>query len=164
VIDLDSNVDFNNPNSITLITGSQQGATIVVDIGKLIVDYNPIPDFIGKDKITIKVCDDLNRCTTEEVTIEVGGKLIVYNAVSPNGDNLNESLYLKYIDPTNNNVTIFNRWGDLVFEINDYRNKEAGRRFEGFDNSGNELPNGTYFYKIKYSGGVYNTGYFTLKR
>jgi gliding motility-associated-like protein len=90
--------------------------------------------------------------------------LIVYNAVSPNGDGLNEFFRVDNIGKyPNNTVTIFNRWGDKVFEISSYDNKE--RVFRGNTESNKELISGTYFYLInKNDGSEQVNGFLSLKR
>ncbi|HET9054439.1 MAG TPA: gliding motility-associated C-terminal domain-containing protein, partial [Cyclobacteriaceae bacterium] len=95
------------------------------------------------------------------------GNINIYNAVSPNGDGMNEIFVIQNIgllpDTQNNRVTIFNRWGDVVFEISNYNNDD--RSFTGLNKSGNALPPGTYFYRIEFSGGrKTQTGYLSLKR
>lgn len=61
----------------------------------------------------------------------------------------------------NNNVRIFNRWGDKVFEKDGYANDWDGRY------KGNNLPPGTYFYLVQLEKGKSNEclqGYFTIPR
>jgi hypothetical protein len=38
------------------------------------------------------------------------------------------------------------------------------RVFKGLTNNGQELPSGTYFYKIEFKGHGAKTGYLTLKK
>lgn len=87
-------------------------------------------------------------------------KLIVYNAITPNGDGQNDYLRiegLKACTDGGNSVRIFNRWGTKVYETKNYG--ENGNVFEGFANvktviSGNQqLPSGTYFYVLELSAG-----------
>ena len=54
----------------------------------------------------------------------------------------------------------------VTVEFNDYENIFVnGSLFKGLSDNGNELPSGTYFYKIEFSGGSpTKTGYLTLKR
>lgn len=81
--------------------------------------------------------------------------LIVYNALSPNGDNKNDFFHIKGIDKyPDNSVEIYNRWGVLVYQTHGYN--ESDRVFNGFSdgrvtvNRGAGLPTGTYFYILKY--------------
>lgn len=88
--------------------------------------------------------------------------LTVYNAVSPNSDDTRNSfLRIEGLPPGKNKVTIFNRWGDKVFEISQYDNDT--RRFEGKNDNGKDLPSGTYYYSIEASGKTH-TGYLSVKR
>jgi len=85
----------------------------------------------------------------------------VYNAVSP-GVTPGENDFMR-IDglPGDNEVTIFNRWGDQVFKTSGYNNNT--KRFDGKNDNGKDLPSGTYFYTIEVSGKTI-TGYLSLKR
>lgn len=89
----------------------------------------------------------------------------VYNAISPNGDGLNDFLRIGNIEKfPNNKVSLFNRWGDKVFEMSGYNNKD--RVFSGASNvgGGKELSPGTYYYVIdKGDGSPMENGYISLK-
>ncbi|WP_461533725.1 gliding motility-associated C-terminal domain-containing protein [Sinomicrobium sp.] len=81
--------------------------------------------------------------------------LIVYNGISPNGDNRNDFFFVKGLERyPDNTVEIYNRWGVKVYEGRGYDNSAI--RFNGYSNgratinSGQKLPTGTYFYIIKY--------------
>ncbi|PZR40732.1 MAG: hypothetical protein DI538_03380, partial [Azospira oryzae] len=143
------------------------GATATIDPQyNLILDYTGI-SFSGTEKLTIQVCDQAGACAQRELSIDVIGDVQVYNALSPNNDGQNEFLFLQYIDvledTKKNKVSVFGRWGDLVFDIEDYNN--TTKIFKGLNNSGHELPSGTYFYKIEFAGNRKPlTGYLTLKR
>ena len=81
---------------------------------------------------------------------EVGGKLVVYNAVSPNDDGLNDFFKILNIDQFPNNiVTIYTRWGDKVFEMSGYDNFD--NKFDGQSNIGASylLAEGTYYYVVE---------------
>ena len=81
--------------------------------------------------------------------------LIVYNAISPNGDGLNDSFLIKGIDKyPDNTVEIYNRWGVKVYEQKSYN--ESDKMFRGYSdgratvNREEKLPTGTYFYILQY--------------
>lgn len=96
--------------------------------------------------------------------------LIVYNAVSPNGDGINDTFHIKGIDKyPDNTVEIFNRWGVKVYDAKSYN--ESDNMFGGYSdgrttvNRGDKLPTGTYFYILKYNNGVASkqkTGYLYI--
>jgi gliding motility-associated-like protein len=80
------------------------------------------------------------------------GKLVVYNAVSANQDAFNEFLIIENIENyPENTFSLFNRWGDKIFEIENYDNKERVFRGKSNINGEKDLVNGTYFYVIQAS-------------
>lgn len=162
--DPDGNLDV---STLQIITQPLSGATASIDEnGNLQIDYDGIP-FTGVDKLIVQVCDLAGSCTQQELTIEVIGEVEIYNAISPNGDGLNDVFIIQYIDEipetAENKVTIYNRWGDEVFSVSNYNNDT--RVFKGLSNSGKDLTSGTYFYKIQFvSGRPEKSGYLSLKR
>ena len=92
--------------------------------------------------------------------------ITVINAVSPNGDGIHDFLKVQNITAfPENTLTIFNRWGDRVFEANGYDN--VNNIFEGITNinGASELPDGTYFYTIEnINGGKSKSGFIEIRR
>ncbi len=164
ISDKDNNLDL---STLKVTVPPSSGASATIDSqSNLILDYTGI-SFSGTEKLTIQVCDLAGACTQRELSIDVIGDIKIYNAVSPNNDGKNEFLFLQYIDvladTKKNKVSIFGRWGDVVFDVADYDN--LTKVFKGLNNNGNELPNGTYFYKIEFTGNRKAvTGFLTLKR
>jgi gliding motility-associated-like protein len=163
--DPENNLDL---STLRIVTQPSSGATAQIVDGSLVINYKGI-SFSGRDRVVIEICDQRASCTQEEIFIDVIGDIKVYNAVSPNGDDKNEYLRLEYIElfetTEKNRVSIFNRWGDRVYEAADYNNDNI--RFDGRNKNGNDLPSGTYFYKIDFFGNPKRktkTGYFSLKR
>jgi gliding motility-associated-like protein len=99
----------------------------------------------------------VNHCFQPEVT--------VYNVVSPNNDGMNEFLEIQNLENyTKNKVIIYNRGGDIVFQMDDYDNVE--KVFKGKANVGfsRELQDGTYYYLIsKGDGGKAQKGFLVLR-
>ncbi|MDZ4714490.1 MAG: FG-GAP-like repeat-containing protein [Cytophagales bacterium] len=158
--------DLIDLNSIKVTQQPISGAPATVTTGILQVDYTGI-SFAGTDRLTIEACDMAARCAQQEFTIEVIGDIIIYNAVSPNGDGKNDVFLLQFIDlipgSRDNHVVIFNRWGDIVFETQNYDN--VNRVFRGLNKDGNELPTGTYYYQLLFSStGQKRTGFISLRR
>lgn len=91
--------------------------------------------------------------------------ITVYNAVSVFEDGKNDYLQILNIEQyPNSAVSIFNRWGDRVFQMKEYNNDERDKRFNGLSDAGNVLPSGTYFYSINLGdGSAVTTGYLHLK-
>jgi gliding motility-associated-like protein len=83
-------------------------------------------------------------------------ELKTQKVITPNGDDLNQFMKIvdieKYPDAK---VSIFNRWGNLVWEVKGYDNHTSSKRFEGNSNvrSNGPLPDGTYYYVIELGQG-----------
>ncbi|MDX1445477.1 gliding motility-associated C-terminal domain-containing protein [Lishizhenia sp.] len=77
--------------------------------------------------------------------------LTVYNQFSPNNDGDNDRFIIDGIeDYPENTVQIFNRYGNLVYQTENYQNDWDGvPNVGGTIGTGNVLPTGTYFYIIK---------------
>ena len=162
--DPDNNLDL---STLKIVVQPKSGALASIDVNfNLIVNYAGV-SFAGLDELTLEVCDLGGACVQQKISIEVIGDIIVYNAISPNGDNKNPNFILRYIEvlaeTQKNKVSIFNRWGDMVWEGVDYNNTSVV--FSGLNNNGGELPSGTYFYKIEFaSGRKMETGYLSLRK
>ncbi|MBI2270498.1 MAG: gliding motility-associated C-terminal domain-containing protein [Bacteroidetes bacterium] len=93
---------------------------------------------------------DNNGCAnTDSVTIYVVAdyKIIASNMVTPNGDGKNDTWYIENIENyTNNEVTIFNRYGQQVYHSFNYINNWDGRY------NGSYLPDGAYYYVLNFVG------------
>lgn len=84
------------------------------------------------------------------VTVNPGGNCdeLVPNAFSPNEDGVNDIWEIPFLTSIPNNVvSVFNRWGDRIIQIDGYDNMENS--WDGTNASGELLPTGTYFYTIE---------------
>ncbi|MDY0779817.1 gliding motility-associated C-terminal domain-containing protein [Tenacibaculum sp. IB213877] len=83
--------------------------------------------------------------------------------ISPNGDNLNETLVIEEVERFEKNVlTIFNRWGNIVYKKENYKNDWNGISTGRITlDSESKLPVGTYFYTLKLGN---STNFTSLKK
>ena len=80
--------------------------------------------------ITVKPPEECNEDTLQMPT-----------GFSPNGDGPNDYFVIHgLIHYPDNQFKVFNRWGNLVYEKKNYNNE-----WDGTNNSGDKLPDGTYF-------------------
>ena len=92
--------------------------------------------------------------------------IVVFNAISPNpNDEINNYIHIDNLVETDV-VSIYNRWGDLVFEMKHYDNDDTAKRFNGQSNVGGsqDLPTGNYFYVIRRKSGKEVSGYLSLRK
>lgn len=116
---------------------------------------------------TLTVTDN-NNCTktiSVEVLQDTCSEIIVHNAITPNGDGVNDKWVIEGIqDYPTNTVQVFDKWGDMVYEKTGYNNDWEGKGKSGL------LPDGTYYYLIKLNAqngaGTQNTwtGSLLIKR
>ena len=121
------------------------------------VAYSETGDFEAK----LTVYNEQGCDTTYRDMIEVKPvQLKIPNIFTPNGDGINDFFQIGYGEqgrPINDlneyflshKLVIFNRWGKIVYESNDYRN----------DWDGGKLPDGTYFYVLDCKGHTKNYNY-----
>lgn len=113
----------------------------------------------GTIEVLYEICDNvcLDLCDTAMVVITVEADPaadcdFVPNGITPNGDGLNDELVFDVLlnNPStefpDNEIIIFNRWGDVVYQAKPYNND-----WRGTNQSGNELPQGTYYYILRLS-------------
>ncbi len=155
---------------VAIITQPTNG-TVVVNNDNTIT-YSPNSGYFGSDNFEYSLTNQCNITSSAIVSITitappVTNSIIVYNGVSPNGDTFNPYLRIENIETLEpqNKVTVYNRWGDKVFEVDNYNNTDPTKRFNGESDKGKDLPSGVYFYKIEFvSGSQEISGYLTLKR
>jgi large repetitive protein len=71
------------------------------------------------------------------------------NAFTPDGDGINEVWVIEGIEKyPNNQLTVYNRWGNLVYTADGYLNTWGGKSDSNLNIGGEELPTGTYYYVI----------------
>lgn len=111
---------------------------------------------------TLTVTDFQNCSDTISITLTQPVTLELPNGISPNGDGFNDGLIVRGLeDFPNNKVMIFNRWGNLLFEENNYRNDTP---WMGTNNSGEQIPEGTYFVIVEIQDRDALRGYLELRR
>jgi gliding motility-associated-like protein len=151
------------------------------------ITYRPDEGFIGTVQFIYEICDSGNPtalCAQATVTINVlfdpnctppppppilvvGCELLIPNGFSPNNDNIND--YFEIVlqlsegektfveDYQNAKMYIYNRWGNLLYEKNNYGNTDVWGNtdawWDGYSQNsmtvgGDKLPGGTYVYVL----------------
>ena len=129
----------------------------------------------GTDEFSYLLCNETcpTLCDSARVTINLGTEPVstdsisAPNGITPNGDGLNEELFFEVLNNVSpetypdNEIIIFNRWGDIVYTQKPYLNN-----WTGLTDSGQELPHGTYYYilRLDVANGVIVKGDVTIIR
>ncbi|WP_170110431.1 cohesin domain-containing protein [Flavilitoribacter nigricans] len=154
--------------SVTLLDAPEFGTIDSFSNGRV---YYSVPrGFVGITQVTYEICnldcDDL--CATGTLRIEVTDpdyEPTIMNTITPNGDGMNDNLVFDVLLFTpaeefpDNEIIIFNRWGDIIFQQRPYNND-----WNGFNNNGDRLPQGTYYYilRLNLADGVIIRGDVTI--
>ena len=107
-------------------------------------------------EVAVTVTDKCGQQVTETVLIPIKVcEVIPMNVMTPNGDGMNEFLVFQFLENfPNNHLIVYNRWGMVVFEEDNYQN----------DWDGDNLSDGTYFYILSLNdlNNTVHKGTFTL--
>lgn len=129
------------------------------------------PTSIAMTSVFYSVEVNAGECvSTDEVEVRSypdNPKCVISQGISPGGSiGQNDNLDLTFLAARTGieNVQIFNRYGALVYEKNNYVNEWVGQ-----SKNGDELPTGTYFYTINFTGedvvyGNQKTGWIYINR
>ncbi|MEL6925936.1 MAG: gliding motility-associated C-terminal domain-containing protein, partial [Bacteroidota bacterium] len=162
VIDIKANdITFGGIDTAFLLTEPLYGtATLNPDCS---VTYNAGDEFCEREDVFSYVICNPNGCDTADVFVFIECiDIFIFNAVSANRDGSNDVFYIANIeDYPDSELFIYNRWGTLVYNTENYRND-----WRGTYNNNRDLPDGTYYYVLKLNdneGRTFN-GYIELHR
>jgi gliding motility-associated-like protein len=136
-------------------------------------------DNLGNNTILVTVTDESGNFVSQSVVVTVNPSGIdldldgvddacdqlidqtvnVPNGFTPDGDGINDKFVIVGLDSyTSKALTIYNRYGNMVYETNNYQNDWDG------SSNGSELPDGTYFYILELNGSETKSGYVYINR
>ncbi len=118
-------------------------------------------------EVSVSVMDMATGCVASDSLLVLvqapdENSINVRNGLTPNGDGNNDVWYIEGIEYFPNNVVkIFNRWGDKIIEIQGYNNEF--NYWDGLNEFGKKVPDGTYFYVVKVSSSKSYTGWVQVR-
>lgn len=154
--------------SVSIVSGPTYGTATVGANGN--IQYTAPSDFTGRDTVFYQACHPTcnQYCETSYlvITVEFDGEVEIPTGFSPNEDGINDNfviLGINYFPEAE--LTVFNRWGEVVYQKANYNNEWQGEFNGGRSLGGNQVPEGTYFYVLQLGPGfeTYN-GYVEVQR
>lgn len=128
------------------------------------ITFTPEEGYCGEDMFNYVLCNQFG-CDTALVIITIdcvtseNAEIFVHNGFSPNGDNINDTFTVRGLENySRNTLEVYNRWGNLVFSTESYRNNWTGNW------RGRSLPDGTYFYLLVVEDVGNYQGYVEIQR
>ena len=122
---------------------------------------NAVTNFISKNDGSVFLVWTITNgvCPPSSDTMEIRiNPLVIPQIITPNDDGNNDNFEIRALRFTPDvKLSVFNRWGGLVFEDSDYKNN-----FNGYNKQGEKLADDTYFYILEANEKVYK-GYFVIK-
>jgi gliding motility-associated-like protein len=150
-INVVTNDDFDplEPFMIEVISPPQKGTLENLKDGQF--TYRPNPKALDDDYFTYEVCYNACKmlCDKAVVTLRIAHdpqNCVIPTVITPNDDGKNDLFKISCIEAgtfPDNEILIFNEWGDMVFEAAPYGNDWGGTC------KGKPLPDGTYYYIFK---------------
>lgn len=134
------------PFEITIVSPPQNGTIEDLKDGRFV--YTPNGNSPTQDFFTYEICYDSCAllCDKAVVTLNIDydpNECVIPSVITPNDDGKNDFFVISCIEAgtfPDNEIIIFNEWGDEVFRADPYQNDWDGTY------KGNPLPDGTYYY------------------
>ncbi len=152
------------PATLHIITNPNKGY-VNVDNNNSGVNYYPNYDVMGEDSFIYVVCDQQDICDTAIVVVTIEDIVNAPQVFTPNDDGYNDRYMITGLDRyPENSFVVFNRWGNVVYERNNYANDWDGKSNSKYKIGGKPLPVGVYYYILKYANNRIKQGGLYLER
>jgi len=152
IFNVDSSSNGGNESNITFLWESYERTS---DSADLLVATTEMFTFERPGEYITRMIASFDQCTyrfDSEEFVKVDSSLLeIPNVFTPNEDGANDYFQVKSISLKSFYGKVFNRWGKLVFEWDDWKTPEAGWNGKNLG-TGAELPSGTYYYVIEARG------------
>ncbi|HEU5291827.1 MAG TPA: gliding motility-associated C-terminal domain-containing protein, partial [Cyclobacteriaceae bacterium] len=90
------------------------------------------------------------------IVLPFDSNIFIPNVFTPNGDDKNETFYVRNLPESGSKLSITNRWGKEVYSSNNYNPSNLW--------DGGSSPDGVYYYRLQINGGGTYTGWVEIVR
>jgi gliding motility-associated-like protein len=161
---LSANPLFNGRTQVDLLTAASTLAAFGTDSINLTVKIDP-NGYAGnvQNIADVTASSPLGKVVVQSIDISRSGgrdtgpgvptltpikpiQLIIPTIITPNRDGFNDKWVIVRPSGTKIKVQVYNRWGQMVYKSDDYRNDWDGKGTGSF--LGQDLPHGSYFFLV----------------
>jgi large repetitive protein len=140
------------PGQITSISNSAYGTAEAIFIDTTVLsdssNAGTNPDANGNN-----ICNEASDNAPTVLLVPSTQTLFIPEGFSPDGDNINDYFVINGLSTDGNNpITIFNRWGNKVYQNGNYDNTWDGTPNVSGTLGKQKLPPGTYYYVLEMKG------------
>jgi len=154
---------YDESSQLWTIAALAVGNTATLTLTVTVVNGN---DYTNVVEIINQLPVDTNLQNNSATAVTFPDCIEIPNGFSPNNDLFNDVWEIRCLENyTDNELTIFNRWGTIVYKTRNYANNWNGEANQNtvLLNKGGRLPIGTYFYVLKLQGNtIEKTGWVYL--
>ncbi|MCC6369513.1 MAG: gliding motility-associated C-terminal domain-containing protein [Bacteroidia bacterium] len=157
-VNLSSSTGTNGTSGIASTWGFGNGTSSLTPSASI----SPVTTFNLPGSYTVTLYTNKGNCAgvvSKVINVEIPSSMVIPNIFTPNGDGINDIFFLKISNLASIKASIYDRWGHKVYEIDtqNEKNNAGGKEnvnlsWDGKNQLGKELPEGTYFYVIKATG------------
>jgi gliding motility-associated-like protein len=157
-----------NGHNISFFQGADGSINLTVNGGVLPYTYTWATgqntedlEYLPAGQYSVVVTDEHGCAISGSITLTEPFDLAMPTGITPNNDGSNDFFVVKGIEAyTDNVLTIYNRWGNIVYKKENYFNE-----WYGTNSSGEELPEATYFAILEINGrAIVLNGYVEIRR
>jgi gliding motility-associated-like protein/uncharacterized repeat protein (TIGR01451 family) len=140
--------DFNGIWNIPSL-GAVESATL-----KLTVKVNTTGDYLNTASIIESTPRDADTSNNTAEALVTPSCLKIYNIITPNEDGMNDNLVISCVKGAD--IAIYDRYGSILYKKQNYSNDWNGIANQNgkIIGKGQKLPNGTYFFVLKFNDGI----------
>jgi len=116
--------------------------------------YETVKDIVVKDQGLYVLA--ITGCNTYYDSVLVTREhcdVMIPNVITPNNDGINDYFYIQGLEKyPGTQISIYDRSGNIIYSSNDYQNNWTG----------DKMPNGTYFFILRFTDGIEKHGTLTI--
>jgi gliding motility-associated-like protein len=136
------------PLPVQFTAHTDEGAGLSWDLGDgaTSTEQDPVHTYTDPGEYTVVLTAQLDGCTAQAqalIIVHAEAGIEVPNVFSPNGDGHNDVLQVAVRGIAELDLSLFNRWGQLVYRI-----ERTHQVWDGRTMAGEPVPEGTYFYVV----------------